>query len=270
MSYGTRVLAAFGAVSIIALLPAQDNSQKEPTPKELYMRSRQLPYHVSEDDKTGQTPTKGKDTPTGKKGKGHPRDGSGVKSPENLIGIKYAVLKRDDDGKPVEVPTNTEFHTDDRIKVTVEVNASGYLYILNQGPAGKWDFEFPSPAIESRDNRVSAGRRVTLPPEKYMQFYAPAGVERLIILFARKPEVDLEKAIEKARADAKQAKSSTDDAAVPDDVMTKKREMYSRDLRIEEAPPTPDNQPKDNSTYAVNINEKSDAHVCVEVRLVHK
>jgi hypothetical protein len=262
MSYGARFLAAFAAVAIGSLLPAQDKSPEEPTPKELYMRSRQLPYHATEDDKkdSGQTSTGGKDSPHGKKGKtgGRNGTGTGATSPEPVIGIRYWILKADENGQPVEVPTKTEFHNGDRIKVRVEVNTSGYLYILNQGPTGNWDPEFPSPKIASRDNRVSAGRRVTLPPEKYMEFSEPAGAERLVILFARKPEDDFEAVIQKRSA------------AIHDDVMTKKRELYSRDLRIEDDPPPQANQPKDKSAYAVKVTDDPNARVFLEVSLVHK
>ena len=138
MSFGVRVLAAFSAVSIISLLPAQDKPQKELTPKELYLNPRQLPYHAPEEDKTGATGAKGKDGGAGKKKtQGRSGSGRGANPPAPAIGLKFWILKRDAQGQMVEVPPDTEFHSGDAIQIKVETNCPGYLYILNRAASGK-------------------------------------------------------------------------------------------------------------------------------------
>src|SRR4051794_7542120 len=49
------------------------------------------------------------------------------------LGIRYTILKLSSDNASTEVPADTVFHSGDRIRFTIEPNASGYLYIVNQG-----------------------------------------------------------------------------------------------------------------------------------------
>ena len=57
----------------------------------------------------------------------------------------------------------------DRIRFSVEANAPGYLYIVNQGSSGTWKPKFPSAEIEvalplSAGSRCRSGRPYRRPP----------------------------------------------------------------------------------------------------------
>jgi len=251
MSYGVRIFAVFSAISLIGLAvrAAQDDSRKEPGAKDLFMHPRQLPYHASEDDKSGKGETKGNIGKNGRKGKAGRKGGTDAKPPEPAIGVKYWIMKRSEDGGTSPVAPDAEFHTGDRIQVKFETNYDGYLYIVNFGPSGKPEKMFPSPEIHSGSNRISAGSQLTLPVEDYfMKFEEPAGTENLRVLFSRKPEPNYMSVI----------------------TSQSERDMISRDLRIEKAPPVAPGEPKDNAAYYVNPTGKPDARVIVEVPLVHK
>src|SRR5947208_15740677 len=98
MPYALRILASFCAVLWISALVAQDDPNRQLTPKELYMRSRQLPYHATDEGKTEGK----KSDKDGKESGGHGKSGTGVKPAAPAIGVRYWILKRVD-GKMVEV-----------------------------------------------------------------------------------------------------------------------------------------------------------------------
>ena len=109
--------------------------------------------------------------------------------------MRYTVLKLAADNTPTEVPNDTVFHAGDRIRFSVEANAPGYLYIINQGSSGNWKPMFPSAEIEDGNNHIEGWRPYTMPPKSRLAFDSTVGTENLFIVFSRKPEDDLESMI---------------------------------------------------------------------------
>src|SRR5664280_2386683 len=102
------------------------------------------------------------------------------------LGLRYTVLKLAADNTPTEVPNDTVFHAGDRIRFSVEANAPGYLYIINQGSSGNWKPMFPSAEIEDGDNRVEPMRPYNMPPGHHvLTFDSTVGTENLFIVFPR-------------------------------------------------------------------------------------
>ena len=108
------------------------------------------------------------------------------------LGLRYTVLKLAADNTPTEVPNDTVFHAGDRIRFSVETNAPGYLYIVNQGSSGTWKPMFPSAEIDDGNNRIEGWRPYTMPPKSRFAFDSTAGTENLFIVFSLQPEPDLE------------------------------------------------------------------------------
>ncbi len=71
----------------------------------------------------------------------------------NPLGVRYTILKREG-ADSVEVAPDAVFRSGDRIRLRVEVNGSGYLYIVHRGSSGVWKPLFPSPETAGGDNRV--------------------------------------------------------------------------------------------------------------------
>src|SRR5579863_5697693 len=103
-------------------------------------------------------------------------------------------MKRDAAGQYAEVDPDTSFTAGDHIRLTVEVNAKGYLYVINQGSSGIWKVLFPS-TDSGGDNRVQEGRSYRIPTDAVFTFDTRRGSEKLFIILARKPEKDLENLI---------------------------------------------------------------------------
>src|SRR5215813_14214811 len=48
-----------------------------------------------------------------------------------LIGLGYTLYKQDSDGRPVRVALSQEFHKGDAVRLVIESNIDGYLYIFH-------------------------------------------------------------------------------------------------------------------------------------------
>ena len=69
---------------------------------------------------------------------------------------KYTILRLSG-GDMVEVPSDTVFHTGDRIQFSLQTNGQDYLYIVSQGSSDTWKPMFPSPEVADGNNRVDEG-----------------------------------------------------------------------------------------------------------------
>ena len=111
------------------------------------------------------------------------------------LALKYRLLKRTLEGRYDEVDTDTVFRSGDKIRVSVESNDNGYLYIVQQGSSKTWNLLFPNEETESGSNRIQRNREYDLPGGGRFTFDEQPGAERLFIVLTRQPEADLEKLI---------------------------------------------------------------------------
>jgi hypothetical protein len=201
------------------------------------------------------------------------------------LGLRYTVLKLAADNTPTEVPTDTVFHAGDRIRFSVETNAAGYLYIVNQGSSGNWKPMFPSAEIEDGNNRIEGWRPYTMPPKSRLAFDSTVGTENLFIVFSLQPENDLEDMIYSLQG--KKKSSSAAPAATPDAPVRSSKELimasnisntavdrmravYARDLIIEKVDPNTPGDKKETAVYVVNPTGSADSRVVADLHLVHQ
>jgi Domain of unknown function (DUF4384) len=111
------------------------------------------------------------------------------------LALKYRLLKRTLEGRYDEVDTDTVFRSGDKIRVSVESNDNGYLYIVQQGSSKTWNLLFPNEETESGSNRIQRNQEYDLPGGGRFTFDEQPGAERLFIVLTRRPEPDLEKLI---------------------------------------------------------------------------
>ena len=57
-----------------------------------------------------------------------------------------------------EVDTDTVFKSGDKIRVSVESNDNGHLYIVQQGSSKTWNLLFPNEDTEQGSNRIQRNR----------------------------------------------------------------------------------------------------------------
>ena len=78
------------------------------------------------------------------------------------LGLRYSIVKQVG-GESVEVDPESVFRSGDRIRLNVQANDNGYLYIVLRGSSGRWSPLFPSKEILSGDNRVKKGGEYEIP-----------------------------------------------------------------------------------------------------------
>jgi len=194
------------------------------------------------------------------------------------LGLRYAVLKRDPSGAYREVDPDTSFRTGDAIRLQVETNTPGYLYVVTQGTSGQWQLLFPRPEVAGGSNRVEPHAKIEVPGEKGVwKFDEHAGTEKLFLVLARQPEPDLDKliyAIGGAGGGNGARETLLAQNSIRDDVVSHLREqMNSRDLVFEKVDEgTTDAAPVkgENAAYVVNISTAPDARVVKDFALQHR
>jgi hypothetical protein len=180
------------------------------------------------------------------------------------LGLRYAVLKRDASGQYNEVDPDTSFRSGDRIRLKVDANTSGYLYVVMRGSSGTWKLLFPSAEVAGGSNHVIKGESRQIPSGERGQFVFDdqAGSEKLFIVLTRQPEPDLDKLIYSMGG---KPESLISQAMVADDVVSKLRaQVNSRDLVFEKA------DSNENAAYVVNPSSAPDARLVVDIALKHK
>jgi uncharacterized protein DUF4384 len=196
------------------------------------------------------------------------------------LGLRYTVLRLTADNTPTEVPNDTVFHAGDRIRFSVETNAPGYLYIVNQGSSGTWKPMFPSAEVEDGNNRIEGWRPYTMPPKSRLAFDSTVGTENLFIVFSLQPEPDLEgmiyqlqakkKAVAAPEAPAQSSKELITAVNISNTAVDRMRASYARDLIIEKVDPTTPGDKKETAVYVVNPTGSADSRVVADLHLVHQ
>jgi hypothetical protein len=192
------------------------------------------------------------------------------------LGLRYAVLKRDANGQYNEIDPDTNFRSGDRIRLKVDANTSGYLYVVMRGSSGTWKLLFPSAEIAGGSNLVRKGESRQIPSGERGQFVfdEQAGNEKLFIVLTRQPEPDLDKLIYSMGGTPVGPKdgsrSLVAQASLGDDVVSKLRsQMASRDLVFEKVDSASADGKIENAAYVVNPSTAPDARLVVDVALKH-
>jgi hypothetical protein len=195
--------------------------------------------------------------------------------PRPALGLRYTILKKSGDAQ-AEASTDAVFHAGDRIRLAVEANDDGYLYVVNRGSSGTWKLLFPSPEIKNGDNRIQRRVRYEVPAGYTFTFDEQAGEEKLFIVLAREPEPDLESLIYSlgqkggTPAGATKPKTLLASAAFGDDVIGRLRNTYARDLIVEKVDDEQAGPKTEKAVYAVNPTGSADSRVVADVALKHE
>ena len=196
--------------------------------------------------------------------------------PPNLSDFVTASKGRQPAGKFVEVDPDTVFRTGDHIRLTVEANDVGYLYIVQRGSSGIWSVLFPRDQIDSRGNRVGKNQRQEIPRDLYFNITDPPGDEKLFVVLSRQPEADWDNLIRSVRGEQRPAPSRPSSpepsrpvqtASIDDGFINRaKQNVASRDLVYEKVNDAPTN---DAAVYVVNVSTDS-RRVQTEITLKHR
>jgi hypothetical protein len=144
---------------------------------------------------TTPTTTTPKTTPSGRPTPVQPEDD--LKSPrvgEQRLGLGLTLFIRDSNGLAVRVDPTHVFHQGDRVRVLLETNSNGYLYIFNTTDGGPPVMVYPDPELDEAGNYLQSHIPFEIPsssaPEerlRWLAFDEHPGNERLIFMFTREP-----------------------------------------------------------------------------------
>jgi hypothetical protein len=110
------------------------------------------------------------------------------------MGLGLTLFMRDSNGMAVRTEPSREFKQGDRVRVLLETNADGYLYIFNTTNGGEPVMIYPDPELDEAGNYIQAHVPFEIPssaaPEERLRWFAfdqNAGTEKLYFVFTREP-----------------------------------------------------------------------------------
>jgi len=142
---------------------------------------------------TSKTPDKKPGDTTGPGSSNKPSDTS---KPVNMprLGLGMTLFTRDSNGLAVRVDPEHVFRKGDRVRVLLETNTDGYLYIFNQTDEGPVMMIYPDKDLDEAGNYIKAHVPWEIPSSaadkerlRWLVFDENPGNERLFFVFTREP-----------------------------------------------------------------------------------
>src|SRR5437868_8535048 len=123
-----------------------------------------------------------------------PSTSSGSSKPVNAqrLGLGLTLFMRDSNGLAVRVDPDRVFRKGDRVRVLLETNTDGYLYIFNTTDAGPPVMVYPDADLDEAGNYLQAHVPFEIPSSdaaeerlRWFAFDENAGAEHLFFVFSR-------------------------------------------------------------------------------------
>jgi Domain of unknown function (DUF4384) len=156
-------------------------------------RRRPHPSGGANPDTSSKPPEK---KPGGSTGPGGSNKPSEPTKPVNMprLGLGMTLFTRDSSGLAVRVDPEHVFHKGDRVRVLLETNTDGYLYIFNQTDEGPVSMIYPDKDLDEAGNYIKAHVPWEIPSSasdeerlRWLVFDENPGNERLFFVFTREP-----------------------------------------------------------------------------------
>lgn len=125
-----------------------------------------------------------------------PSPSSSTPTPVNArrLGLGVTLFMRDSNGLAVRVDPDHVFRKGDRVRVLLETNTDGYLYIFNTTDDGPATMIYPDSQLDEAGNYLQAHVPFEIPSTasaderlRWFAFDQVAGTERLFFVFTREP-----------------------------------------------------------------------------------
>ncbi len=197
---------------------------------------------------------------------------------ERPLGLRYALMQVVN-GAESEVSPTATFHHGDMVRVKVEGNRDGYLYVVARGSSGNWKPLFPAADINGGDNKIVAHRGFRLPSAtQAFTFDEQSGQEQLFVIYSPEPVKDVDELIPSLAGPVKTDRQikpppiiTASAAPINDEFVSRLRNSYSRDLIVQTVTPKSEGAAEasmpENAVYVVN---KSGGRLVADIRLEHK
>ncbi len=114
------------------------------------------------------------------------------------IALGYTIFMRDINGRAVRIDPTREFKNGDRIRISLEPNIDGYVYVFHTEGDGAPEMIYPDARLEGGDNWIEAHVPIDVPSTvetderlKWFQFYGNPATEHLFVVVTREPLADV-------------------------------------------------------------------------------
>lgn len=198
-------LCASIVLAVVAFVPPTLANQDDVRGAFLVSRPKDQPKSTGQAARPSRRRPKAKTTSTETKNTGTPTEGTTVpttaktnekSTPVNTprIGIGLTLFMRDSNGHSVRTDPSHVFQKGDRLRVLVETNADGYLYIFNTTNNGPALMLYPNTELDEAGNYLQAHVPFEIPSSlaaeerlRWFTFDENAGEERIFFVFSREP-----------------------------------------------------------------------------------
>ena len=113
---------------------------------------------------------------------------------QTAIGLGYTMFMREPSGRSIRVEPTREFHNGDRIRLALEPNVDGYIYIFDSEDGGPPKMIYPDARLDGGDNWIEAHVPVEIPSSeeseerlRWFEFYGNPGGDRIYVVLSREP-----------------------------------------------------------------------------------
>ena len=110
------------------------------------------------------------------------------------LGLGYTLFMRGINGRSIRVEPTREFHNGDSVRLALEPNVDGYLYVFHTEGDGDPEMIYPDPRLDGGENWIEAHVPVEVPSSeetderlRWFTFYGNPGIERLYVVVTREP-----------------------------------------------------------------------------------
>ncbi len=110
------------------------------------------------------------------------------------LGMGYTLFMRELNGEAVRVDPSRSFRTGERVRILLETNSDGYLYIFNTTDNGDPVMIYPDVRLDGGGNYIEAHVPIEVPSSeetderfRWFTFDNKPGTERLYVVFSREP-----------------------------------------------------------------------------------
>ena len=114
--------------------------------------------------------------------------GSPVNSPTTSVPnskMKVSLIRRDTRGKEEPVSPETTFYSGEGVRLHIQCDQNGFLYIMSRGSSGKVSMLYPDREIRGGNNRIVKGQEVRIPTDGgWFKFNKNPGTEMIYLVFA--------------------------------------------------------------------------------------
>ena len=123
-----------------------------------------------------------------------PTNRNNARRSQTAIGLGYTMFMREPSGRGIRVEPTREFHNGDRVRLALEPNVDGYIYIFDSEDGGPPKMIYPDARLDGGDNWIEAHVPVEIPSSeeteerlRWFEFYGNAGGDKIYVVLSREP-----------------------------------------------------------------------------------